>query len=280
MGGSEQMSEKKENKERGDKDVILKREGSELLLPAKMKVPADQSMLSLLSTPGNPIADGLEYADDYWVYATDKDGNRHRVSKWFVRTRTMEHVWDPSLDPKNLKKRELVYHKYVKRAEQHWATIRSILQQIVDAGVEEENVTPTCFLAHANTGRDIDSGWRVYRVHPKGSFAHSMSYSGDWLEVAPDPPVNQELGQRLSELDDYAYSSLYKRKGKVEDALAECIQRTLKQSNIKEPKLLDVSVRLNVNGRDYWYQYTRNQYDQLEFIKTVWSEDDTVVINV
>lgn len=143
-----------------------------------------------------------------------------------------------------------------------WERCEALAKEILAKGGE----------AHARAS----SGWRCYRTElaPTPDNPEWVTWLDRRVEE-PTLPVHLELGQPLHDLYEYAFRSSGRRRQLAEAALKHCIARHLA---LVEPKA-ELSLRLRVNGRDYWYTSERFHHC-FRWRKQLWPEDASVVVDL
>ncbi len=226
-----------------------------------VKVPKDQSFISVLGVKGNSIIDGGEFKDDHYIWVGE-----NRVKKWFKSAYDEEssghvRVWPPAYE--NLEEVEARRWRMVERSRRFIEKYyRPASKAVMEVG--QAHAQPT----HDYKGKDR---WWIFEGRD-----HGVSFN--WVEGVPDPILHHEIGQCY-----YHAERMLMRNGgfvyRFNVVLSWAIARFLRSSAELEPKDTGRTLRLVLNDRNYWY-VSGYRGPMLTWIKMAWPEGRDNLIEV
>ena len=222
----------------------------------EIRVPESRLALSVVGI--NQIVGGGDYREDGWIYLNDKP-----VKKWFTGCSgsSSVRIWGPVLN--NIPLLEARKWRIKDRVDDFRNKIwRPLYDEVVKLG--EAHAKPT----HKYTG--TKQWWRYYR----NDYANApSSLSFDWVDE-PAEPKNFGIGQQYYHMDQQIgryYKYLYKFNTVLGSAIVKYLEETV------DPKLVS-TVRLSVNGRDYWYASESTRHGVARWSRINWPESPLVEI--
>lgn len=258
---------------------------------AKVQVPSNRAFLGMIGA--NPtIQDGDDFRRDGYVY--NKEGQPYR--KWFVNLYDPDgsgiygRIWEPKLKDiaaiENLRWWALEWsRKWYER--KHRPIYRAICA-LADERGEVSWQNPFVVHAHAAHIR-MDSDkykWIAFNFHPidpyykKSNSDFPYSYSWDWVEGAVDNPQHVDLGQPFYEVDKHS-RTVAKRKYVFIAAFKMAIDKLVRGSRLPKAEW-DQTLKLEINGRSYWFCSERTRDSDRPYIWKVlhWPEADLVKMTI
>ncbi len=227
--------------ERNEKGLVKLNNGT------KFTVPLTHSMLSIFGDH-NPIINGAEYRDDYWIYVNGK-----RVKKWFVSDSrgNVKLLWPPNLRPSNMARLEDVAYRLQQKSHRLWKEFWSMCEEARKRGgsqhywSEDEIIVHVPGTKNSCEWQDKDT-YRAFSCNEKG--VSSLWHKPNKKLQHPD------LGRKMAPLYDYQ-AQVHARATKMfyffhktaaEVVEAKCDKYTL-------PYETQIA-RLTVNGREYTFR--------------------------
>jgi hypothetical protein len=224
-----------------------------------VSIPRNELALSMFGI--NPVFDRAEYGEDGWIYIDNKP-----VKKWFKDCYSPDgssrgvRIWHPILSDiptlearkwRMKERKDRFYHEV-------WRPLYDLLVKVGEA--------------HAKPTHKFKSEkkWWLYKTY-ECEDTHHIGF--DWVDT-PAKPKNVEIGQRYYELDRrimryYGYINLF------DIVLGLAIHKFLRMEH--PPQAAGVSLRLVLNGRNYWYVsgYVGHAID---WVKVNWPESPIIEI--
>jgi len=230
------------------------------------KIPTDSSMINVLGTKGNiPMGIHCEFKKDFWMYVDGK-----KAKKWFQTVYADGHsnpirIWPPILQdiPKLEARCYAVHQAYIKNFESNY---RPAFNAVVK--VKKAHAIPT----HIYEGDRI-SLW-LYRASEYGG---KMGIGFDWVDKNPKKLLNLEIGNAWYKAEQRAME-LGERWHKFQTALAKAIIDYLWKEH--KPTDADTTMKLNINGRDYWYRTYHNNAGVVVWQELIWPEDKVIKVEM
>jgi len=137
-------------------------------------------------------------------------------------------------------------------------------------GIEEAGGEAHCKVTHNYNGSG--DPWWLWKISGEGR-TRGIHY--DWVET-PTNPINLTLGQKFYEVEQYGYKTVGVRYNKFRTVLRRAIEQYLYQI----PPTKEITLRFEINSRNYWYVSNYNQSGVLVWAKIAWPEDSTMEIVV
>lgn len=240
-------------------------------------VPRSHTALGIIGTNssvlGDPRIADAHFAEDYWIY--DRDGKPFR--KWFEnrdylrssRGKTVG-IWPPNLE--RIQWLEELRHKIYLIKTVHFDRIDAVIKKIYQKGGKAHSFPNYKYERESA----YESRLYLWEIEPLEEFDSRLSYGWNWVSpVYAHQLINSDLGQELHRLDRRT-SDLGSWSFKISGALNEAILCKLKQL-YPEPKLFQ-QYRMEINGRDYWYETYQLRYGGIPgFKKLSWPDQETIV---
>jgi hypothetical protein len=237
-----------------NKDGIISVNGKKI-----SEIPQGISMLSVFDA--NPFLVDSKYDDDGWIYSKGD-----RLRKWYTKAYSdggsCVMVWGPVL--RNPPAIEARYHAIKQKADNFfWKVWRPTYDKVIEVG--KAHAKPT----HAGSNGE----WWMYTANKWVN--HEPTLGFDWLDKAPDNLINHDIGQSHYDSDRkmhryYKYVHLFRL------ALYRSIKLMLDR---QPPKKENVTLKLTMNGRSFWYTSVEYSDKYFEWKKLVWPEDELIEVN-
>jgi hypothetical protein len=249
----------------GDGNAVIYEGGGKVA--ARVKVPRDRSLLSVLST--NAVSDGEVFSDDGYVY--DRSGRRLR-KMWSYRN-GWNHYWAPVVV--DVARIEAVYHRLQQRIDGSYSLRLDALHQAIrDRKKSVRRYNERVWIAHvkprySTSSPGYEAKWWQYNIEASPYTPGKWAQTLDWID-APKKPVNVDLGEQLYQLDHVYGRTLLRRSSLMADLLDDAIKKYIRRTF--EPPAVRFEVvhfHLTINGRTYWYQ---RQGEKIE--KLAWPGDN------
>jgi hypothetical protein len=204
-----------------------------------------------------------EFRGDGWVY---KGGQR--IRKQYDHYQGIGRVWEGRfVHPNVLARAEDLYHRCRLRCDRHWDTLFDLADRIRKAGG----------LAHckpAKCPKGNEAFWYSYETDLDGL------YTSGWTTLEGGPR-NVELAEAMYRHEKrFAYPAAYARTAAME-FLQLVIARHLQKPEFQQAvprEGNEAVVRLELNGRDYWYGMRRESARRYDVFKIAWPADATLVV--
>jgi len=156
------------------------------------------------------------------------------------------------------------YHNVQKKwdllIEKEWKPISDKMLKAKEAHV---------FPQHVKNNENSD--WWLYKTRDDGHTPPTIYISFEWVEK-PDHPKNLELGQEY-----YEKERKLLRYGKYAHMFRTVLNRAI-EDFLREnsPKKAHQTLKLDINGRNYWYRSVLGPRNYLSWSKICWAEDEIV----
>jgi len=225
------------------------------------QVPRDRSMLAVIDA--DPFAYGdsvVKYDNDGWIYV---DGRPER--KWFTSVEQIK-VWGPVLE--DIASLEARFHRMKTKADSFFMNAwQPAYNRVIEAG--KAHAKPT----HVYEGYRGKTWWEYKSVKYINEEKPLLSF--DWVEK-PKDPINHDLGQLYYETDQ-RMNRYYKYTGLFRTVLERALEMMLRENRpINEMQ----SLKLDINGRLFWYVAFRWPSGVLEWKKIAWPGDEVIEMKI
>ena len=229
-------------------------------------IPQDRSMIGILGTQGNtPMGKKCEFKNDFWMYV---DGVK--TKKWFQNVYSDGHsnevrIWPPILQdiPKLEERCHRLSKAYFDNFQNDYLPAFNAMVK-----VKKAHAIPT----HKYEGDNIPL-W-LYRASEYGG---RMGIGFDWVDDKPKKLLNLKIGNAWYKAE-HRSMDMGGRWHKFTTVLARAINDYLWKEH--KPTKPDTTMKLNINGRDYWYRTSHNNYGVIIWQELIWPEDRVIKVDM
>jgi len=248
-----------------EQNVMERNEKGEVRENGKLvcTIPLGTSMLAVLGVNGNPPTGACIFGEDYWMYVDGK-----KIRKWFQNSYSENHgisvkIWPPILKdiPKLEARCQKIAHRYHLEFNTIWTPAFNAVVKVKQAHAK---------ITHQYTGK-YPPYW-LYHASDLRDGKHGIGF--DWLEKTPKKFLNLEIGNAWYQAE-YRLGTMATRWHMFTTVLSNAIHDYLWINH--RPTADNVTMRLIINGRDYWY---RTAYDTNVIVwkELVWPEDKVITV--